>query len=89
MNFIKICIFLIAVILAVCAEQQQVYDLNLVVKAILKDPEFVSLSVKRQFGILAEIYNILGENLHGKLILKINNLQMYTRYRRNVCKRND
>jgi hypothetical protein len=60
MNFIKICIFLFAVmLLGVCAEQPKDSDLNQMMRAILNDPEFLSLNVKQQLRILVEIYNIL------------------------------
>ena len=60
MNFIKICVPLLAVILLVaCAEQSEDSDLEQIMKAILNDPEFLSLNVRQQLRILVEIYNIL------------------------------
>ena len=60
MNFIKICFSLLAVILLVAyAEQSEDSDLEQMMRAILTDPEFLSLNVKQQLRILVEIYNIL------------------------------
>ena len=60
MNFIKICVSLLAVILLVAyAKQFEDSDLEQMMRAILTDPEFLSLNVKQQLRILVEIYNIL------------------------------
>jgi hypothetical protein len=63
MNFINICIFLIAVIQVVRAKEPQQFDLSRIVKAVLKDPEFLSLNVKQQLRILIEINNILDKKI--------------------------
>ena len=61
MNFINICIFLIAVIQGVRAKEPQHFDLSRIMKAIIKDPEFLSLNVKQQLRILVEINKILDK----------------------------
>ncbi len=77
MNLINICIFLIAVKQVVRAKEPQHFDISRIVKAILRDPEFLSLNVKQQLRILIEVNNILDKILSQQ---KLQDFKNYTRY---------